>query len=48
MSVRFLKWAIARHYRQLGYKVAMRPVHVGNAEIDGAGMPGYTRIPLVT
>ena len=32
---RWLRWAIARHFRQKGYKVNMKPVKVGNAAVDG-------------
>jgi len=32
---RWLKWAVARHYRSRGYKVAMKPVRAGNAVVDG-------------
>lgn len=32
---RWLRWAIARHFRQKGFKVNMKPVKVGNAAIDG-------------
>ena len=32
---KWLKWAIARHFRQKGFKVKMKPVKVGNAAIDG-------------
>ena len=32
---KWLKWAIARHFRQKGFKVNMKPVKVGNAVIDG-------------
>jgi len=32
---RWLRWAIARHFRQKGFKVNMKPVKVRNAAIDG-------------
>jgi hypothetical protein len=32
---RWLRWAIARHFRQKGFEVNMKPVKVGNASIDG-------------
>jgi hypothetical protein len=32
---RWLRWAIARHFKQKGFKVKMKPVKVGNAAIDG-------------
>ncbi len=30
-----MKWAIARHYRRMGYRVLMRPLRAGNAMLDG-------------
>jgi len=35
LSERFLKWAVKRHYKALGYKVSMRRIRLGNTEIDG-------------
>jgi hypothetical protein len=32
---RWLKWAIGRYYRSLGYKVTMKSVRAGNAMVDG-------------
>ena len=32
---RWLRWAIARHFRRKGFRVNMKPVKVGNAAIDG-------------
>jgi len=32
---RWLKWAIARYYRSLNYRVSMKPVRAGNAMMDG-------------
>jgi hypothetical protein len=32
---KWLKWAIGRHYRSLGYKVSMKPARAGNAMVDG-------------
>ena len=32
---KWLRWAIARHFRQKGYIVNMKGVKVGNAIIDG-------------
>lgn len=32
---RWLKWAIARYYRSLGYRVSMKPARAGNAMVDG-------------
>jgi len=33
-----LKWAIARYYRSLGYKISMKPARVGNAFVDGVAV----------
>jgi len=35
---RWLKWAIARYYRSLGYKVSMKPARAGNAMVDGVAL----------
>lgn len=35
MSERFLKWALKRHYKALGYKVRIARIRLGNTEIDG-------------
>jgi len=35
LSERFLKWAVRRYYRQMGLKVHLKPVKLGNVEIDG-------------
>jgi hypothetical protein len=32
---RFLKWAIRRHFRALGFKVRIARIRLGNTEIDG-------------
>ena len=32
---RWLKWAIARHFRQKGFEVDMKHVKVGNGAVDG-------------
>jgi hypothetical protein len=32
---RWLRWAIARHFRQKGFNVNMNGIRVGNAVIDG-------------
>jgi predicted RecB family endonuclease len=32
---RWLKWAIGRYYRSIGYKVSMKPARAGNAMVDG-------------
>ena len=47
MSERLLKWAIKRHYIALGYKVSMRRIRLGNAEIDGEAVgPTGERIAI--
>jgi len=44
---RWLKWAVARYYRSLGYKVSMKPAHVGNAMVDGVAVgPEGERIAI--
>ena len=35
---RWLKWAIGRYYRSLGYKVSMKPARAGNAMVDGVAV----------
>ena len=35
---RWLKWAIGRYYRSLGYKVSMKPARAGNAMVDGVAL----------
>lgn len=35
---RWLRWAVARHYRSHGYKVSMKPARAGNAMIDGVAI----------
>lgn len=35
---RWMRWAIARYYRSIRYRVSMKPVKVGNAMIDGIAM----------
>jgi len=35
LSERFLKWAVKRYYKSLGYKVFMRRIRLGNTEVDG-------------
>ena len=47
MSERFLKWAIKRHYKALGYKVSMRRIRLGNTEVDGEAIgPNGERIAI--
>jgi hypothetical protein len=43
---RWLRWAIARHFRQKGYKVNMKPVKVGNVAIDGEVLGKSWRMAL--
>lgn len=44
---RWLKWAIARHYRSHGFRVIMKPVRVGNAAVDGVAIgPEGERIAI--
>jgi hypothetical protein len=44
---RWLKWAAARYYRSLGYKVSMKPAKVGNAMVDGVAIgPEHERIAI--
>jgi hypothetical protein len=44
---RWLKWAIARHYRSRGHKVGMKPARAGNAMIDGVALsPDGERIAI--
>jgi hypothetical protein len=35
---RWLKWAVGRYYRSLGYKVSMKPARAGNAMVDGVAL----------
>jgi hypothetical protein len=43
---KWLRWAIARHFRQNGFKVNMNGVRVGNAIIDGEVVANKWRIAL--
>ena len=44
---RWLKWAIGRYYRSLGYKVSMKPARAGNAMVDGVALsPEGERIAI--
>jgi predicted RecB family endonuclease len=44
---RWLKWAISRYYRSLGYKVSMKPARAGNAFVDGVALsPEGERIAI--
>jgi hypothetical protein len=38
---RWLKWAVARYYRSLGYNVSMKPARAGNAMVDGIAIGHY-------
>jgi len=35
VSERFLKRAVKRHFKALGYTVSMRRIRLGNTEVDG-------------
>ena len=35
---RWLKWAVARHYRKQGFRVVMKPARAGNAAVDGVAI----------
>jgi len=35
LSERFLKWAVKRYYKSLGYDVRIGRIRLGNTEIDG-------------
>lgn len=44
---RWLKWAISRYYRSIGYKVSMKPARAGNAVVDGVAIgPEGERIAI--
>ena len=44
---RWLKWAVARYYPSVGYKVSMKPARVGNAMVDGVAIgPEHERIAI--
>jgi hypothetical protein len=44
---RWLKWAVARYYRSVGYKVSMKPARAGNAMVDGVAVtPEGERIAI--
>ena len=44
---RWLKWATARYYRSIGYRISMRSVRVGNAMVDGVAIgPEGERIAI--
>ncbi|MGA2790852.1 MAG: hypothetical protein ABSF00_08795 [Candidatus Bathyarchaeia archaeon] len=46
MNEKWLKWAVARHFRQKGFTVNMRGVRVGNAIIDGEVIGDKWRMAL--
>jgi len=47
LSERFLKWAVKRYYRSLGYEVRIGRVRLGNTEIDGEAVgPDGVRIAI--
>lgn len=43
---RWLRWAVQRYYRTLGYKVNMKGVRVGNSIIDGEAENGREKVAL--
>ena len=43
---KWLRWAIARHFRNKGYNVEMKHIKVGNAEIDGEVSSARWKIAL--
>jgi hypothetical protein len=43
---RWLRWAIARHFREKGFTVSMKPVKVGNAAIDGEVIGEHWKMAL--
>jgi hypothetical protein len=43
---RWLRWAIARHFRLKGFRVNMKGVRVGNAIVDGEVIAGKWRMAL--
>jgi hypothetical protein len=43
---KWLRWAIARHFRQKGFKVNMNGVRVGNAIVDGEVIGNNWRMAL--
>jgi hypothetical protein len=44
---RWLKWAIARYYRSIGYKVSMKPARAGSAMVNGVALsPEGERIAI--
>jgi hypothetical protein len=43
---KWLRWAIARHFRQKGFEVNMNGVRVGNAIIDGEVIGNNWRMAL--
>ncbi len=42
----WLRWAVQRHFRTLGYKVNMKGVRVGNSVIDGEAENASGRVAL--
>ena len=43
---RWLKWAVARHFRQRGFRVSMKHVKVGNGAIDGEVLGGSWKLAM--
>jgi len=47
MSERFLKWATKRYLETHGYAVTLRPIRLGNFEVDGEVMePSGVKIAI--
>jgi len=47
LSERFLKGAVKRHYKALGYKISMLRIRLGNTEVDGEAIgPQGERIAI--
>ena len=45
-NLRWLKWHIARYYRDQGYQVYLRSIRLGNTAIDGEAIGNGIRIAL--
>jgi len=41
-----LKWVVARHFREQGYKVSMRRIRLGHSEIDGEAIKEGEKIAI--
>jgi hypothetical protein len=45
---RWLRWTIAKHFREKGYRINMKPVKVGKAAIDGEVIGARWKMALET